>query len=150
MKRNLLRHYSVQQAQRGSYAIEFAMTLPILIIILSGTIDYGWYFHVQMAVINATREGAHAGSQIRNSDVRSGASVGHIETAHRVADDVWTAADLPGQPPYFMPDVRGLAPDKDMVVTSMLQIMPLVGFIGGTPDYIQYEATWHLDDQSEP
>ena len=150
MKRNLLRHYSVQQAQRGSYAIEFAMTLPILITILSGTIDYGWYFHVQMAVINATREGAHAGSQIRNSDVRSGASVGHIETAHRVADDVWTAADLQGQPPYFTVVVRGLAPDKDIMVTSSLYSRPLVGFIGGPPHVMDYEATWHLDDQSDP
>ena len=151
MKLNLLRRRSVRHTNRGSYAIEFAMTLPVLLIILSGTIDYGWYFHVQMSMVNATREAAHAGSQIDPAGVEDqGVLLTPAASALKVAADVWTAADLPGTP-TFTAVINGVAPDKDMVVSSSLAIAPLVGFTtggAGTPTNISYTATWHMDDQS--
>lgn len=150
MTPNLLRRRSVNRAQRGSYAIEFAMTLPILLIILSGTIDYGWYFHVQMGVVNATREAAHAGSQIDPAGIEDqGNMLTPAAAALKVAADVWTASDLPGTP-VFNAVINGVAPDRDMVVTSALTVTPLVGFTGAgnTATSINYTSTWHMDDQS--
>ncbi|MCB9684225.1 MAG: pilus assembly protein [Alphaproteobacteria bacterium] len=47
---------------RGAEAIEFALTVPLLLILLSGTMDFAWYFSQQRELIDAVREGARAGS----------------------------------------------------------------------------------------
>lgn len=47
---------------RGAAAVEFAVVLPVLIAILCGTIDWGYYFFTREIVINASREGARVGT----------------------------------------------------------------------------------------
>jgi Flp pilus assembly protein TadG len=42
---------------KGSSAVEFALTLPIFIILVIGIIEFGWYFFVQHTLQYATREG---------------------------------------------------------------------------------------------
>ncbi len=37
--------------------MEFALTLPIFIILVIGIIEFGWYFFVQHTLQYATREG---------------------------------------------------------------------------------------------
>jgi Flp pilus assembly protein TadG len=48
--------------QRGVAAIEFALVLPLLLVLLLGTIDYGWYFFVEQQTTIAAREAARAAS----------------------------------------------------------------------------------------
>ncbi len=47
---------------RGAAAVEFAIVLPLLLLVLLGTIDWGYYFFCREVVVNASREGARAGS----------------------------------------------------------------------------------------
>jgi Flp pilus assembly protein TadG len=42
--------------------VEFALVLPLLLTLVLGSIDWGWYFFVHQAVTNAAREGARAGT----------------------------------------------------------------------------------------
>lgn len=42
---------------KGSSAVEFALTLPIFIILVIGIIEFGWYYFVQHTLQYATREG---------------------------------------------------------------------------------------------
>jgi len=42
---------------KGSSAVEFAMALPIFIILVIGIMEFGWYFFVQHTLQYATREG---------------------------------------------------------------------------------------------
>lgn len=53
---------------RGSYAVEFAFTLPILCVLAFGAIDYGWYFNTQAFIVNVLREAARYGSLQSPSD----------------------------------------------------------------------------------
>ncbi len=46
----------------GGAAVEFAIVLPVLLLLVLGAIDWGWYFFVEQVVTNAAREGARAGS----------------------------------------------------------------------------------------
>lgn len=46
------------RGQRGTSAIEFALVLPFLLLLLLGMLDYGWYFFVEHASETAAREGA--------------------------------------------------------------------------------------------
>jgi hypothetical protein len=46
---------------RGASALEFALVLPVLLLILFGTIEYGWYLTCQFVLNHAVAEGARAG-----------------------------------------------------------------------------------------
>jgi hypothetical protein len=47
---------------RGAVAVEFALVLGPLLLVVLGAIDWGWYFYVREVVANAAREGARAGA----------------------------------------------------------------------------------------
>jgi Flp pilus assembly protein TadG len=48
--------------RRGSTLIEFALIVPILIVMLLGIIEFGWLVKNHLTVANATREGARVAS----------------------------------------------------------------------------------------
>lgn len=52
----------------GAAAVEFALVLLPLLLVLLGTLDWGYYFYIRESIINAAREGARAGSIQRSSD----------------------------------------------------------------------------------
>jgi Flp pilus assembly protein TadG len=52
----------ITRTQRGAAAVEFAILLPLLLAILCGTIDWGYYFFTREVVVNASREGARVGT----------------------------------------------------------------------------------------
>jgi len=53
----MLRYGLSGRTDRGNTAVEFALTLPIFIILFIGIIEFGWYFFVQHTIQYATREG---------------------------------------------------------------------------------------------
>lgn len=46
--------------RKGQALVEFALVLPFLIILILGIMEFGWLTKNQLAVANATREGARA------------------------------------------------------------------------------------------
>ncbi len=46
------------KGEKGQSAVEFALILPILIILLCGIIDFGWLYNCDIAAKNAAREAA--------------------------------------------------------------------------------------------
>ncbi len=51
-----------ETTQRGAAAVEFALVLPVLLLVMLGAIDWGHYFMVEQIAVNAAREGARVGS----------------------------------------------------------------------------------------
>ena len=51
----------LRQRRGGAQALEFALTLPVLLLLVSGIVDYGWFFVRQFQVEDAIREGARLG-----------------------------------------------------------------------------------------
>jgi Flp pilus assembly protein TadG len=47
--------------ERGASAVEFAILLPVLMLILFGTIEFGMVMYSREVLTNASREGARAG-----------------------------------------------------------------------------------------
>ncbi|MEO8411999.1 MAG: TadE/TadG family type IV pilus assembly protein [Propionivibrio sp.] len=47
--------------ERGAVAVEFALLLPVLLMILFGIIEFGMIMYGREVVTNASREGARAG-----------------------------------------------------------------------------------------
>lgn len=50
----------VRRSRRGSHAVEFALLAPVLVAIVTGIADYGWFFFQQQGVATAAREAARA------------------------------------------------------------------------------------------
>lgn len=48
------------RSERGASAVEFAIVLPVLFLIIAGIVDFGRYFFFQIQLSNAAREGARA------------------------------------------------------------------------------------------
>src|SRR2546428_9698739 len=47
--------------ERGAVAAEFALLLPVILLILFGTIEFGMIMYSREVITNASREGARAG-----------------------------------------------------------------------------------------
>jgi Flp pilus assembly protein TadG len=45
---------------RGASAVEFALVLPLLLLVIAGIVDFGRAFFTQVILTNAAREGARA------------------------------------------------------------------------------------------
>ena len=48
------------RSDRGAVAVEFALLLPILVVIILGIIEFGLVYNTQITITNAAREGARA------------------------------------------------------------------------------------------
>ncbi|MDH4139163.1 MAG: pilus assembly protein [Coriobacteriia bacterium] len=48
----------VRGSDRGAVALEFAVVVPLLLILLFGMLEFGFVFQAQLAVTHAAREGA--------------------------------------------------------------------------------------------
>ena len=59
------------QNNRGVAAVEFAICLPILILLVCGSIEFGLLFYNQQVITNASREGVRAGivAETTNGDI---------------------------------------------------------------------------------
>jgi len=47
-------------AERGASAVEFAILLPLVLLIIGGIVDFGRFFFAKIELTNAAREGARA------------------------------------------------------------------------------------------
>ena len=61
---------------RGQGLVEFALILPVFLLILLGMIEFGFIFTHDLTVEYATREGARAGSALDNGGGTLGCGVG--------------------------------------------------------------------------
>ena len=61
--------------ERGAVAAEFAILLPVLLLIVFGTIEFGMMMYGREVVTNATREGARYGIVAQAPPVSSAAMI---------------------------------------------------------------------------
>lgn len=65
----------------GQAMVEFALILPIFLLILCGILDFGWLFYNQLSLNNACREGARYAVVNTAEDANTQAIINHIENA---------------------------------------------------------------------
>ena len=49
-----------RNAERGSAAVEFALMLPVLVVLVFGIAEFGRIYHVQTTISGAAREGVRS------------------------------------------------------------------------------------------
>jgi len=78
------------RSRRAANALEFALVTPLLVVLLGGLIDYGWFFWREALAVNALREGVRAGS-LKSPDAdleapgQCGACLAHANAAGKAA-----------------------------------------------------------------
>ena len=53
------------RGQEGAVAVEFALILPILLLLVAGIIDFGHYWYIGHVLSDASREGARYGTRYK-------------------------------------------------------------------------------------
>lgn len=48
--------------RRGANAIEFALIMPVFVMLMMGIIEFSWMFFIRSQVVNAVRDGCRAGA----------------------------------------------------------------------------------------
>ncbi|MBE6819606.1 MAG: pilus assembly protein [Ruminococcaceae bacterium] len=67
------------RGEDGQAMVEFALILPIFLLILCGIIDFGWLFYNQLSLNNACREGARYAVVNTAEGYGTQAIINHIE-----------------------------------------------------------------------
>ena len=60
-RREPTRRLGSRRRREGQSLVEFAVVLPIFLLLLAGLVDFGLGLYSQMTIINASREGARLG-----------------------------------------------------------------------------------------
>lgn len=81
----------MKRARGGAVAVEFAITLPVLMVLLVGVIEWGWHLHRRVAVVQAVRDGALAGCVVQDPTEAESIAVERTEAALDAAG--FTSAD---------------------------------------------------------
>jgi Flp pilus assembly protein TadG len=83
-----------RRRSRGQSLVEFAMILPIFMLVLSGILDFGFLLYSRMGVINAAREGARAAIMVSDystiEEVAKGAAISAAAGGGLTVTDVST------------------------------------------------------------
>jgi Flp pilus assembly protein TadG len=133
------------RGRRGSSAIEFALTLPILLVILAGILEYGWYLFQMTNVIHALRDGARIGVTVPLSD-----STGPEARAATHARDVLNGLGVPCSESGGCAVLATITPAGDvevMVLTIEVDYEPMIGLLPH-PDQLRGNFTMLMQTQT--
>ena len=107
-----------KQKERGAVAVEMAVLLPLLLLILIGTMEFGRVFNVQNSLTQAAREGA------RNAAIHY--SDGTMDVNGTVSA---AAPSLDGLALVINNNANACAPGRNVEVTVRVNLSSLSGFL---------------------
>lgn len=84
--------------RRGANAVEFALVLPVLVLMLAGTVNWGYFMFQEESVADAYRHGAMVGMMSTPSSPSSGACSNCLSDAEAAAHLDLTAAGITASP----------------------------------------------------
>lgn len=107
-----------KQKERGAVAVEMAIVLPLLLLILIGTMEFGRVFNVQNSLTQAAREGArHAAINYNKATLDvEGTALG-------------AAPSLDGLDVTVTDDAGACGPNLDVEVRTSVALDSMSGFL---------------------
>ncbi len=100
------------RSRRGQAALEMALLLPVLMVLLFGIIISGFTFYAFIQVSNAAREGARAGSVYRLTQAQSGLTLD--QTVKQAIHDSGSGTSALG---FLDPNMPSFDVNSDVAVT---------------------------------
>ncbi|CZQ80850.1 Hypothetical protein Tpal_126 [Trichococcus palustris] len=120
----------LRKSERGQSLVEIALVLPILLILILGSMDVGWLLYAKISVAEAAREGARAVSVLDATEFVNAQSVALGKATVVTGIKVVTVS-----PSTY---TKG----SQVTVTVSTKISPLVGFLPSTilPDPVTLQS----------
>jgi Flp pilus assembly protein TadG len=120
-----------KSADRGAAAVEFALVLPILMLLIFGIVDFGRMLNAKITITEAAREGARAAALVDRS---SG-----VQRARTAANGY--AIDDPQV--HACPDPPSVDDDATVTVTYQFHFITPVSFLlgAGSDGTVELSAT---------
>jgi Flp pilus assembly protein TadG len=115
---NLLRR--LRRGQRGSVAVEFALCLPIFLLLLFAVMEMGSAWYYKQMLVSASREGARMASLL--NDTSNGSS--QVVTTVK---NYLTQSGFPGTPSVTVSGADGAAGTTVQVTATSPYHMPVLG-----------------------
>lgn len=117
----MMMHFRNRRGDRGAAAVEFALVLPVLILLLLGLVEFSRVYNIQISLSNAAREGART-MAIHNSQPT--ARTAAIAAAPSINPAV-SAGQIAVSP-------STCTPGATVAVTISYPVSLLTGFFGAT------------------
>ena len=136
------------RSRRGSQAVEFALCLPVLVLVLGGIIEYGLMFNQYLSVLSAARDGSRWGATpgVDGSDAEDAATEQARESLQMLNLSCTTQQQSLGQCKIEseLTDVEGLDAIK---VTVEVAYNPITGGLLPVPEKLSAESYFVLINQ---
>jgi Flp pilus assembly protein TadG len=108
------------RSQNGQAVIEFALVLPILLLVLGGIIEFGILFYNKQVIANASREGVRAGIvnlKDKDTGIKKPIYIADIENVVReYCDNKLITFGVPALPSVTSGDPEALSYPSDLTV----------------------------------
>ena len=133
------------KSRRGASALEFALTLPIVMAVLTGILEYGWYLFQLSNVVHALRDGTRIGVTVPLEDEE-----GPIPRAEMHARSVLDGLGVPCTESggCIVRATVASAGDVEALTTSIeVDYTPIVGLLP-TPALLRGDFTMMMQEQS--
>lgn len=93
--RRLKPHFACIAGERGAAMVEFAVSLPLLVVLVIGIFDFGAAFNFKQELNNAVREGARYGANSSTADLsQTGTTPPTVVAAATLVDSYLLAAQI--------------------------------------------------------
>lgn len=122
------------KSEKGQSLVEFALVIPILIMLLFGIIDFGRVFHAYLTIDHAGREAARAASvgeknvgKIREIAVKQATSIGLSEGDVSVPGGVPSSGNdvtvrISHSVPFITPGISALKGSFPITDTTVMRV----------------------------
>lgn len=135
-------------SRRGSQAVEFALCLPILVLVLGGIIEYGLMFNQYLSVLSAARDGSRWGATpgVDGSDAEEEATQQVRDSLTMLGLSCTTEEENLGQCTITseLTDVEGLDAIKVLVE---VEYVPITGGLLPVPEQLSADSYFVLINQ---
>lgn len=134
--------------RRGANAIEFALVAPLLLTMMLGTMDYGWYFLNEWFAMNAVREAVRLGSMQAPADGEApGACASCVSTTATKAVTLLDRYGITVNSSVVTPTIIAIDGTCALSLEPTIPHTPLVGFVS-VPDHYVLDTVWFLQNVS--
>jgi Flp pilus assembly protein TadG len=130
-----------RDGRRGTAAVEFALVLPLFVVILFGVIEYGWVFYQTFSVASAVRDGLRTGATVPMT-----ASPDSLATALQSTKDRLAGVGITPSAVTLNAQYKDVWPSKTLWLSATMPYKPLLGFVP-VPTDISYEMRMILEQQ---
>jgi Flp pilus assembly protein TadG len=127
-------------SRRGSNTVEFALVTPLLLAMVSGIVDYSWFFTNQTGMVYAVREGTRTGALCAQGGDPEDAAIMSVVAeleGQEVVGDANITATLSNDP----------YPTQTITVSANADWVPLIGLL---PTPAKISATWTMRMEDQP